>query len=81
MSADGRAPSGTTQSVVGRSWGSPAARGAFPDDAQQQEILFKTPQTGRFVRLVALTEVSGHPFTSVAELDVIPAQPLEEKSP
>ena len=81
VSADGRAPSGTTQSVVGRSWGRPAARGAFPNDAQQQEILFKTPQTGRFVRLVALTEVSGHPFTSVAELDVIPAQPLEEKSP
>ena len=79
VSADGRAPSGTTHSVVGRSWGRPAARGTFPNDAQQQEVLFKTPQAGRFVRLVALSEVSGHPFASVAELDVIPSRPLEEE--
>jgi hypothetical protein len=62
----------------GKDWGAAAARGTFPNDNQQREVLLKKPQAARFIRLVALSEVSGHPFASVAELDVIPARPLEE---
>jgi len=62
----------------GKEWGIAAAKGSFPNDDKEHEVLFKRPQTGRFVRLVALAEVSRHPFTSVAEVDVIPSRPLEE---
>ena len=73
VSTDGRAPS------EGRSWGTPVARGTFPNDAAEQEVLFKKPQPARFIRLVALSEVNRQGFTSVAELDVIPAGPLEQE--
>jgi hypothetical protein len=73
VSAEGRAPS------EGQSWGTPAARGTFPNDAAEQEVLFKRTQPARFIRLVALSEVKGQAFASVAELDVIPAGPLEQE--
>jgi hypothetical protein len=73
VSSDDRAPS------AGWSWGTPAARGTFPNDAAEQEVLFKRAQPARYIRLVSLSEVKGQAFASVAELDVIPAGPLEQE--
>jgi len=52
-------------------WGDPVARGTFKRVDTPQKVEFAEPITGRFVRLVALTELSGQPFTSVAELQIL----------
>jgi lysophospholipase L1-like esterase len=63
-------------STDGINWGSPVASGSFPDNTAESEVLF-TPQTGHYVRLVALSTYSVDGFsTSLAELNV-----LTDKSP
>jgi hypothetical protein len=57
-------------STDGANWGNPAASGVFANDASEKEVSF-TPNTGRFVRLKALSEVNGRPWTSMAELSLI----------
>ena len=54
----------------GTNWGAAAATGTFTNGTAEREVLF-TARRGRFVRLRALSEVSGRPFTSVAELNVL----------
>ncbi len=51
-------------------WGSPVASGTFANTAAEKEVAF-TPKEGRYVRLRALTEVNGRPWTSAAEINVI----------
>jgi endo-alpha-N-acetylgalactosaminidase len=46
-------------------------KGRFPEGAQRQTVRLDKPATGRFIRLVALSEVNGGPWTSVAELDIL----------
>ena len=53
-------------------WGSPVVSGSFPNTSSEQEIIFSR-RSGRFIRLRALTEVNGNPWTSVAEINVIGA--------
>lgn len=52
------------------SWGSATAAGAFANSPLEQQVAC-TAKRGRFVRLVAKTEASGKPWTSIAELDVM----------
>ena len=47
------------------------AGGTFPNTMTEQEVLFGTVVTGRFIRLVALSEVNGKPIASVAELNML----------
>jgi peptidoglycan/xylan/chitin deacetylase (PgdA/CDA1 family) len=54
----------------GVNWGSPVATGTFANDATEKMVIF-TPKTGRFVRLRALSEVNGNPWTSMAEINVL----------
>ena len=56
-------------SADGQNWGTAVMSGTFPNSSAWQAFLF-APKWGRFVRLVALTEVSGNPWTAVAELEV-----------
>jgi len=58
-------------STDGTIWGSPVARGAFPDinSAVARQVLFAS-KTGRYIRLRALTETNGDIFSSIAELNV-----------
>jgi hypothetical protein len=54
----------------GVKWGSAVATGRFPNTTAEQTVSF--PEVpGRYVRLVALKEVNGNPWTSVAELNVL----------
>ena len=54
----------------GVTWGSAAATGTFAANTSEKTVRF-TAQAGRFVRLVALSEIQGHPsYTSAAEVNI-----------
>jgi hypothetical protein len=57
------------------SWGAPVAHGRWENSAKKQEARFAAPVKCRFLKLVAKSEVNGHAWAAVAELDVIPANP------
>jgi len=52
------------------SWGTAVASGTFNSDRNEKRVMF-TSKTARYVRFVALSEINGQPWTSVAELDLI----------
>ncbi len=52
----------------------PIAKGRFADGPSRQRVRFAEPVVARYLRLVALSEVNGGPWASVAELDVILAE-------
>jgi len=53
------------------SWGKPIVSGSFVDSSDDQEAKFGTTVLGRYVRFVALSEVGGRKFASIAELDIL----------
>ena len=57
-------------SLDGVNWGTPVAVGTLANVATEQEVAF-APKTGQYIRLRALTEVEGRPYTSLAELNVL----------
>ena len=57
-------------STDGVNWGSPVVAGTFPNDATNKQVSF-TSTTGQYVRLRALSEVNGNPWTSMAELQLL----------
>ncbi len=61
-------------SADGVNWGSPVATGTLitdPADKTEKQVLFNALFNGRYVRLRALSEVSGGKVTSMAELNVL----------
>ncbi|MCY0930340.1 endo-alpha-N-acetylgalactosaminidase family protein [Streptomyces sp. H27-H1] len=56
-------------STDGVTWGTAAASGTFADTTAQQDVAF-TARTARYVKLKATKEVSGNPWTAVAELNI-----------
>jgi len=58
-------------SADGENWGKPVAEGTWANDPALKTIHLDEPHNARFVKLVALSEVSGQPFASVAEVGVI----------
>ncbi len=54
-------------SADGKSWAG-AAEGVFPNDRRPRTIRFEAPARARYVRLIALSEVNGNPWTSAAEI-------------
>ena len=55
-----------------KNWGSPVAYGTWYADWTTKYANFNT-QPARYVRLVAITEANGNPWTSIAELNVFQA--------
>jgi PKD repeat protein len=53
----------------GKDWGTAVAEGAFANSASEKSLLF-APKWGRYVRIVALSEVNGNPWTAMAEVNV-----------
>src|SRR5215510_10454022 len=53
----------------GTTWGSAVAAGTLAADTSEKTVRF-TAKAGRYVRLVAVSEINGQPWTSVAELNV-----------
>ncbi|HEV59000.1 MAG TPA: discoidin domain-containing protein [Phycisphaerales bacterium] len=58
----------------GKDWGRVVATGRFRNTSALQKVTFDKPATARFIRLVALSEVVGQPYTTVAELDILPVE-------
>ena len=56
-------------SIDGLNWGNPVAAGTWATTKTQKTASF-TPSIAQFVRLVALNEVNGNPWTSAAEIEV-----------
>ena len=57
-------------STDGTNWGTPVAQGAFANSPFEQEVRFPVV-TGKYIRLVATTEVNDLPYTTVAELNIL----------
>ena len=57
-------------STDGVNWGTPVATGTFANDATNKQVSFAS-KTGQYVRLRALSEVNGLPYTSMAELHAL----------
>jgi hypothetical protein len=57
-------------SADGEEWGDPVAAGAWRKDRAEREVTFAAAQ-GRYVRLVALSEVNGKQYASAAEINVL----------
>src|SRR5215475_11020425 len=53
----------------GTTWGSAVAAGTLAANTSEKTVRF-TAKTGRYVRLVALSEINGSSYTSAAELNV-----------
>jgi F5/8 type C domain len=51
-------------------WGTPVSTGTLADNTNEKTVHFPV-KTGRYVRLVVLSEVKGHQYTSAAELNVL----------
>src|SRR5262245_11669386 len=56
-------------STDGTTWGSAVAAGTFAANTSEKTVRFAA-KAGRYVRLVAMSEINGKPYTSVAELNV-----------
>jgi len=55
----------------GKNWGSPIAKGAFPNGTKQQRIDFAQPVRARYIRFKALSSQNGQDFASAAEFQLI----------
>ncbi len=55
--------------ALGSQWGSAVATGTFAADQTLKTVNF-TATTGRYVKLVALSEINGNAWTSAAEINV-----------
>jgi len=55
-------------------WGTAVASGTFVKDKTEKQVSFDHT-LGRYVCLVALSEVNGNPWTTMAELNVLAVQP------
>src|SRR6185369_8527068 len=59
-----------TQDVA--NWGTPVASGTFNSDRSEKIVMF--PRTSAcYIRFVATSEINDQPWTSIAELDLVPA--------
>jgi endo-alpha-N-acetylgalactosaminidase len=56
-------------SMDGTNWGTPVATGSWTNTSLEEQACF-TPVTAHYIRLRALSEVNGHPWTTAAEINV-----------
>jgi len=52
-------------------WGQPAFKGQFPANARRPQTLkLDAPVNARYLKIVALSEVSNQAFASIAEINI-----------
>ena len=52
------------------SWGSPVVSGEFKNTTALQTAKLNTPQTARYLKLIAKSEINGNAWSSCAELGI-----------
>lgn len=52
-------------------WGTPKTTGTFAAGSNWKESMFNSPTTGRYVKLIALSEINGKIYTSASEIAVL----------
>lgn len=55
----------------GQQWGEPVAKGTFPRDEREKQVMFNQPRKARYVRFVAVSGHDGKPYATLAEMDLI----------
>ena len=65
-------------STDGQTWGKPVAQGTFTQDASLKTVKFPAPITAGAIKLVALSGFADGPWASLAEFNVISAEPAAE---
>ncbi len=55
----------------GKDFGQPVKKGTLGEGKEKKTVIFDG-QPGRFVKLKALSEINEQPWTSAAEIEVIP---------
>ena len=63
-------------SLDGSAW-TEALKGRFNGGQGMERVKFPSPIAARYVRLIALREINGKPWTAIAEIDVIALRSLE----
>ncbi|NDK15412.1 MAG: discoidin domain-containing protein, partial [Armatimonadetes bacterium] len=58
----------------GKTWGEPAAKGAFDRGKEKKTVQFANPAICRFIRFVALKGFDNQVWASLAELEVVLAK-------
>ncbi len=58
----------------GQIWGDPVAKGRFRGGEEPQTVKLPSPRTAQFVKFVAVSEVQGRAWATVAELEVVPGE-------
>ena len=59
----------------GKNWGGAVKKGKFVDSGEIQVIQFGRPVEAKFLKFVALSSFEKKPYASMAELEVIVAEP------
>ncbi len=59
----------------GKNWGSAAKKGQFTPSEEVHVVQFGRPVQGKYLKFVALSSFAKNPFASMAELEVIVAEP------
>ena len=57
-------------SLDGKTWGQPVVSGEFKKTTSLQTATLKTPTVGRYLKLVAKSEINGNAWTSAAEIGI-----------
>jgi beta-galactosidase len=55
----------------GKTWGEPVAKSQFRNTQEPQTLRLTQPATARFLKVVALSEVAGRAWATVAELEIL----------
>jgi beta-galactosidase len=55
-------------------WGQPVLKGQLKDRTSPQVLKLPAPVNARYLKIVALSELSGQDYASIAEIGIIPAQ-------
>ncbi len=63
-----------------KKFGTPVAKGTFTKLDDRNEVTFESSVEGRYLKLRALSEIAGRPWTSVAELEIMSLEGVDFKA-
>ncbi len=84
-------PDGSSNGMVGQyefylsndatKWGAPVAKGTFKNTSAPQSVTLTKAVEGRYLKMIAKSEVNNNAWTSVAEIDISAEQTVSKLTP